>query len=719
MFFFLSVIKMFVICRSVSSTGTSVRADGDRVWATASTSPTSSSHCVDALQMQINAMNASTLLVTWKPLEDKTVLGYKLYYQCEGGPIRGPAIHVRNASSQLLHNLQPRRVYTIMLQAFAKSGDGNLSIKYASTTEGVRDQFDISEIDGVGRNVNPRPPRDVRITVLSATNLRLSWEAPTTSGEGDDDENNDENQIIRYTVRFSAIIPSRPNAPNVTMFQFRQTDKTHLLLTDLSPHTPYEFSVKSHNRLRSGVYGPRVRQVMPEDLPSCPVAVIWKSNGLDGGRVEWQPPRFRNGVLKEYIVLFKMDSFDGSRHVWQEVEVPSRQLWAELRDLMPQSNYEIKVTARNGAGRCVPTNSISISTPGWKNGKIVNKDNNIVVNATCINCLESPASVGVDANIKATATRSSHGPARGDRSMLGLAIGIMIGLVCFVLCLLALALRHQCMRSTAGQNMQLKHHLHHHHHRHSADYAIRPFQRPAVGFVKSNFAGSVRGSGSCRDRLAICKSDQNYLDEVAWMYIGKEPRCVCYETAAAQFYGPLLDPHMKANYEVHEFDSNSSDSGFRCAMASRGNDGQNIVDQLGDAQGSASNVQNRVRLSPLCSECRSSEAESDTSSSGQDSRIGSCQSKRQQQQQQQQQQQTSNGTRDLCNKIGNTSSPTPTTSKPLDETSTLAQNSPAFQQQQPHSTRKFCQCFLSSTLSQPENSSGNHDARTRSLGHSV
>ena len=617
--------------------------------------------------MQLIIKNASTILVTWRALSDESVLGYKLYYQCESEPIYGPVIHVRTASSQLLHNLVPKKLYTIMLQSFDKTGDGKLNIKYAIINEGA-DEFVIEESNLGSQRLNPLPPSNVTVTVKTPTCLKLSWEAPATTDDY-------ESHIIRYTVKFSALLPSSPTAPDVTMFKFRQTDKTHIFLTDMRPFTNYEFSIKSHNRLRAGPYSSKIRQVMPEDIPSCPVAVIWKSKGVESGRVEWQPPLFHNGILKEYIVLYKLENPGSQDLSWQELRVPSRKQWVMLWNLRPQSNYDVKVSASNGAGRCIPSRSLSIQTQGSASNPL---------NTTCQGCHHESVKENVEK--QGIKLRSSSPVEVSSNSMLGLAVGIMIGLVCLVLCLLAFGLRRQYLHPYANNANNIDH---------RGGSSIKP----SLDLFWAKYTPSEIGCGELgqrrlyggsylhhHDHFAMCKSEQDYMDEVTWMIIGKQPFCsTCFE--AGQFQGPRLDLNWKEGYRANENDSNSSDSGFRCAPASEVSNKQLNIDHclehthtvtrafLPSRKGVSISLQQREMESaepqqgPLFTECQCCHVDSNTVSSGQDSNCGLKPSR--EIEQNFLRHSAGNVTRDLYNTIENTSPTTSSTSLNVVETSTL------------------------------------------------
>ena len=525
--------------------------------------------------MHLSVINSSTIVVTWEPLTQNNILGYKLYYRCGSESLNGPVVHVKEANTQILTNLTPNKLCTILIQGFDENGDGKFSNKSVVTNDPDNHPFESNEalekmkLKAATRWLHPlipRPPQNVTISLVNPTCLRMTWNAPERSKTSDDF------QIVRYTVKYSAILPSHPAGPNVTLNKFKQSDQTHLVITDLRPHTPYEFQVRSHTRLRAGRYSSKILQVMPEDIPSCPVSVIWSSKSTTSGKVEWQPPLHTNGELTKYTVHYQLQmpgALNGEVPLWSEESVLPRQNWMILRDLRPHSNYIIKVSASNSAGQCDPFESLSVWTP--EAGCIPCNDIQKLRYTSGVPCPGCIVNV-LPTEVAAVETKGiTEQPLPELRhSSLGMAIGIAAGLACIILCLIVVSLRSKFFPPTFAEYHQPSKQD-----RHALGTSVHS------DFMRANSAASknakyISGLRNCAFMNGQSHLNVNYVHDAKLLATLGLPPSGCH-CQVNPFYSWTPDsPYIFGNaasiehiktHRVSETDTNSSDSGYKCGMA--------------------------------------------------------------------------------------------------------------------------------------------------------
>ena len=540
---------------AATSKGYPILDEKDWPWVTTTTKLPVSDGRLYSPQMQLKNLNSSSILVTWNPSSShENITGYKLYYQCGEHPRIGPVVHVRTANYQILDNLLSEKLYKVKLQAFNKNGDGRFVTKSIKTLPASEGGFESKAKDQLPLSLVPHPPINVTVSVVSPTSVKILWTSPTKHKINDV-------QIVRYTVKYRAILPNNPGGPNVSNLRFQQSDRTETLITDLRPAIPYEFCVSSHTQLRAGEFSSQVRQIMPEDIPSCPVDVLWEPKSTTSGTVSWQPPLHTNGNLKEYTVHYQLRTRDD---FWMEKSVSPKQNSINLKDLRPHSNYKIKITTSNLAGRCLPSESYFWTiglpdTPQPAPWPLPDPNQESVGN--------DPAIHEFTGVVELTQQESSH-------STLGIAIGVATGLLCIILCLLALSLRNQFIprnsetsyhsgydskndiASSSVLNRALQTNLY-------SNTILTPENKKHLGF-DCNLPRILHTNPDI---------DEGYDQRMAMYFMSQ----YCHYQSCHSCIKQTVNLHGKTAYEYlgrtghNELESNSSDSGFNCPAYSKDN----------------------------------------------------------------------------------------------------------------------------------------------------
>ncbi|XP_058607826.1 phosphatidylinositol phosphatase PTPRQ isoform X2 [Onychostoma macrolepis] len=170
------------------------------------------------------------------------------------------------------------------------------------------------------------PPLPGASRNLSSTSIHVSWFPPVEAN----------GEIIDYAVALQG-----PGTVNRTY-----TTETHLMLSELTPFTPYNLSIAAVTRI--GV-GPSV--IIPlhtdEAVPmSPPRDLIIFNHTVNSVWLQWEPSPEPNGIVQHYgFRILELNTYSFS---YQNSSDASTQ--AELSGFRPHNSYEISVCAFTRAG---------------------------------------------------------------------------------------------------------------------------------------------------------------------------------------------------------------------------------------------------------------------------------------------------------------------------------------------------------------------------------
>ncbi|XP_073706317.1 phosphatidylinositol phosphatase PTPRQ [Garra rufa] len=175
-------------------------------------------------------------------------------------------------------------------------------------------------------DVPSSPPLPGASRNLSSTSIHVSWFPPVEAN----------GEIIDY-----AVVLQGPGAVNKTY-----TTETHLMLSELTPFTPYNLSIGAVTRI--GV-GPSV--IIPlhtdEAAPMSPPHDLFIFNHtVNSVWLQWEPSPEPNGIVQHYG--FQILELNTYTYRYQNSSDASTQ--AELSGFRPHNSYEISVCAFTRAG---------------------------------------------------------------------------------------------------------------------------------------------------------------------------------------------------------------------------------------------------------------------------------------------------------------------------------------------------------------------------------
>ncbi|KAL3068492.1 hypothetical protein niasHT_030783 [Heterodera trifolii] len=303
--------------------------------------------------------------VSWLPPRDDNVLirGYLI-----GWGINIPDVEKATVEPEARHftirGLKPNREYVISLRAFNKIGHGFPIYETVKTSSyGVHSSKSASISDpkstfgGFGGQQQPpsnsnglSAPVGVVAETVSSSQIRLSWIDPNENAF---------NQM--YTIKYgiSNSDESQHKQLNIT--------ETEQIFEGLRPDTLYEFAVRlaqsSHWSLNAlNRTHPAPPSSPPRDLTIIGPQFNNQHENADPGTITltWQPPKYANGEIQEYIVLYSDRPHLPDRD-WIMDSVKGDRLSIELRNLRPRLTYHFKLQARNvkGYGPFTPVTSFT------------------------------------------------------------------------------------------------------------------------------------------------------------------------------------------------------------------------------------------------------------------------------------------------------------------------------------------------------------------------
>ncbi|KRY42983.1 Phosphatidylinositol phosphatase PTPRQ, partial [Trichinella spiralis] len=175
------------------------------------------------------------------------------------------------------------------------------------------------------------PPSNVRISALSATEVRIMWQ-PTPP-----------DAWLCSSVNYRLMLSNGTHRKHDVELVSSATD--HTLQSE--PHTKWTAQIRTENIAGSSHWSEEVSVVTPESAPGVVGNVVGEPQGYDRIKVMWTPPEQPNGVITGYVVSYKLKSIGSCPSPVSRQE--EKQLIGEktiLKGLEPASTYEITVRAK-------------------------------------------------------------------------------------------------------------------------------------------------------------------------------------------------------------------------------------------------------------------------------------------------------------------------------------------------------------------------------------
>lgn len=289
----------------------------------------------------------TSVLIRWQPpAEDKIngiLLGFRIRYRellyegLRGFTLRGihnPAAKwaeltsmysMRNLSRPSLtqyelDNLNKHRRYEIRMSVYNAVGEGPSSPP--------QEVF-------VGEAVPTAAPRSVAVHSATATQLDVTWEPPPLENQNGD--------IQGYKIYFWEAQRRNLTERVKTLFLAENSVK----LKNLTGYTAYMVSVAAFNAAGDGPRSTPTQGWTQQAAPSAPSSVKFSELTTTSVNVSWEAPRFPNGVLEGYRLVYEpCTPVDGvSKIVTVDVKGNSP-LWLKVKDLAEGMTYRFRIRAK-------------------------------------------------------------------------------------------------------------------------------------------------------------------------------------------------------------------------------------------------------------------------------------------------------------------------------------------------------------------------------------
>ncbi|ODN02995.1 Tyrosine-protein phosphatase Lar [Orchesella cincta] len=223
-------------------------------------------------------LSSSQMLVTWEEPESPNgqITGYKVYYTTNPTlPLaQWDAKRVESNEMSQIHDLIPRMIYTIRVQAYTAIGPGPVSAPIQAKTE-----------QGV-----PGQPRQFRVTHVTPTSATLEWSKPNHIGDN----------IVGYELYWNDTFSKETSHRSISVGE-------QYVVTNLYPNTVYFMWLAAKSRKGEGAPTPpilvRTEQYTPGAPPQKFHAEAEDSTSI---RITWSPPPEdkQHGDIMYYKIYF-------------------------------------------------------------------------------------------------------------------------------------------------------------------------------------------------------------------------------------------------------------------------------------------------------------------------------------------------------------------------------------------------------------------------------
>ncbi|VVC27257.1 Hypothetical protein CINCED_3A012217 [Cinara cedri] len=292
----------------------------------------------------------NSLFVTWSPPKDKSII-VREYTLGWGKGI--PDVYVEKLSAKTrqyeIKNLEQNADYILTLAAVNDMGVSPLVYKIAT----IREQNIMNTLE----TSNPMlPPVGLKTNIISSNAIEVSW----TDNSLLDLEMNVEDERL-YLVRYNAY------SPNNIKYKYVNTTDLSCIINELKPNTQYEFTVKIIKGKYESAWSLIVMNNTNEAKPASPprdLTAVKSDDKPQSITLNWQPPKFSNGQIIAYLILYTTDDTSPDSN-WISEIVDGELMSFTIKGLTPNINYFFKIQAKNSAGYGPFSPNISFKTlPG-------------------------------------------------------------------------------------------------------------------------------------------------------------------------------------------------------------------------------------------------------------------------------------------------------------------------------------------------------------------
>ena len=294
-----------------------------------------------------SALSSSSLQIDWDtsftPATHTVSLSYQVYYRDITFSVPSYTYHGEtNSLHQDISNLLPYRDYQLYVDAI-----GSLTSQTSNTVSVTTDQDTPSE-----------SPTSVSVLTLSATEISLSWFAPSIESQ---------NGVLEYYVIL--INATSSSHPGWTTTQINITaSSTFHTITGLKPYTAYTLSVSAATSVGRGPYSTSTTVTTHESTPTQPPRLSVTSKTHSTISLTLRPPTDTdtlNGVITYYLVTYTGVNVDTSTRTARVMASSTDNLSAvsdTLIGLQEGVSYSIKASVSTSVGTGPNSDSISVTT---------------------------------------------------------------------------------------------------------------------------------------------------------------------------------------------------------------------------------------------------------------------------------------------------------------------------------------------------------------------
>ncbi|XP_025206226.1 neogenin isoform X3 [Melanaphis sacchari] len=295
---------------------------------------------------------SNSLLITWSPPKDKSII-VREYTLGWGKGV--PDVYKEKINPKIrqyeIKNLEQNADYVLSLAAVNDMGLGPIVYQMAT----IREQSIINTLE---ESSNPViPPIGLKTNVISPNAIEVSW---TDNSLLEFDSNVDD--VHLYLVRYKSSY-----SPNNSRYKYVNTTELSCIINDLKPNTQYEFTVKSIKGQFESAWSLLVMNSTQEAKPASPprdLTAVKNDDKPQSITLNWQPPKFSNGQIIAYLILYTTDD-TSSDNEWITEAVEGDLMSYSVKGLTPNTNYFFKIQAKNSIGYGPFSPTINIKTlPG-------------------------------------------------------------------------------------------------------------------------------------------------------------------------------------------------------------------------------------------------------------------------------------------------------------------------------------------------------------------
>lgn len=273
---------------------------------------------------------ASNIQVSWSPPKNHRIIvrGYTIGWGIGVPDVYSKVLEPKSRSFTIT-DLRPQVEYVISLRAYNNMGDGQPAYDTVRTLA----------LDA--ENIQIFPPVGLKANVLSSSTVILRWTDTALSPSQTASDNR--YYVIRYTSNFRSSSPK---------YKFVNATKTSHMIDDLRPSTQYEFAVKVVRGRQESTWSMSVINSTLESAPtSAPrdLTIVQDADDASSLRLQWQPPKFPNGQITGYVILYTTDPSLNDRD-WSVQALVGDKMNALLNNLLPETTYYFKIQAKNEKG---------------------------------------------------------------------------------------------------------------------------------------------------------------------------------------------------------------------------------------------------------------------------------------------------------------------------------------------------------------------------------